>query len=426
MIKTLQELDDFFISYMPKTNTTGELRGNRLKRMERLLEVLGNPERSFKSIHIAGSKGKGTSASLLSSAINEIYKTGLYRSPHVYDLRERFSISGEFFSLSMYLRVANELKEKVDNLDFLPTTFELYTAYAYMLFKESGCEYAVIETGLGGRLDATNTLDSIMEILLPIELEHQEVLGDTIEKIAVEKSKIIKKDSLVVVADQDAISYSVFEKEAKDNGCPFFSFKNEISSFSYADERNYSITSFEYKCRKYEIKSKIRGKESAKSIATVAIALDKLDLLSEKSLSALARVKIEGRFEERCENGKAIVLDSAHTKNSMNNLISSFKELYDTEKTCVLFSALEKKDIEGMLKILLSTFNTIVITKAGSFKKSDADKIYESAMRIKRNDQMIYLIKNEKEALSFSKRLSDIILITGSFYLIGQFGVDNA
>ena len=110
----------------------------------------------------------------------------------------------------------------------------------------------------------------------------------------------------------------------------------------------------------------------------------------------------------------------------MNNLISSFKALYDTEKTCVLFSALENKDIDGMLKILLSTFNTLVITKAGSFKKSNADKIYESAMKIKRSDQMIYLIKNEKDSLSFSKRLSDIILITGSFYLIGQFGVDNA
>ena len=134
--------------------------------------------------------------------------------------------------------------ERLSSLEFRPTTFELYTAYAYLLFKNAGCEYAVIETGLGGRLDATNTIESIMEILLPIEMEHTDILGDTIEKISVEKSKIIKRNSIVVISDVCNEAYSIFEKEAQSLGCPIHSFKNEIRGYEHEEQAECSITSF--------------------------------------------------------------------------------------------------------------------------------------------------------------------------------------
>lgn len=426
MLKSISELDGLFLSFMPSSGNIGDMRENRLKRMEMLLERIGSPEKSYKTIHLAGSKGKGTTATLLAVAMNTSFKTGLYRSPHVYDLRERFTLAGTFFSDEEYLRTADELMEKIQDLDFSPTTFELYTAYAYLLFKNAGCEYAVIETGLGGRLDATNTIESIMEILLPIEMEHVEILGDTIEKISVEKSKIIKKNSIVIVSDVRPEAYDVFFKETERTGSSFYSFKDDIKDFEHSEEKEYSISRFRIGDDDFSLHTKLRSREIGKNFVITTLALKKLGLLCEKALQAMEDVTIEGRFEQRCEEGKKIVLDVAHTKDSMQNLINTFTSLYERKDTVVLYAAISGKDYRAMLSLLLSSFNRIVITKAGNFKKSDPDALYEEAMRMKRRDQEVYLIHDEKEAFIFSKHLADIILITGSFYLVGEFGEDDA
>ena len=168
----------------------------RLDRMHDLLAHLGNPERAFKKIHLAGSKGKGSTASYLASALTSMgYKTGLYLSPHLVDYRERFTLSGTFFDDSLLVSTGQELADSIEGFTFRdewgetnPTTFELFTAYAYLLFKNSGCSWAIIETGLGGRLDATNTIIPEASVLCPIELEHTKILGSTIREIATEKS----------------------------------------------------------------------------------------------------------------------------------------------------------------------------------------------------------------------------------------------
>ncbi|MFA7539910.1 MAG: bifunctional folylpolyglutamate synthase/dihydrofolate synthase, partial [Sphaerochaetaceae bacterium] len=173
----------------------------RLDRMGKLLTHLGNPERSFKSIHIAGSKGKGSTAIFIAKGLSALgYKTGLYASPHLVDYRERFTLSGTFFSEEALVKSGNSLVEKLEGFSFSdewgvsePTAFELYTAYAYLLFKENKCSWAVIETGLGGRLDATNTLTPEASVITPIELEHTAILGNTLSLIAYEKGKIIKE-----------------------------------------------------------------------------------------------------------------------------------------------------------------------------------------------------------------------------------------
>lgn len=426
MLKSIEELDDFFLSYMPEKGAIGNLRDNRLERMETLLFALKNPEKSYKTIHLAGSKGKGTTATLIAAGLNTSKKTGLYRSPHVYDTRERFTLSGAFFADDEYLESANELSSYLDKLSFSPTTFELYTAYAYLLFKNTGCEYAVIETGLGGRLDATNTIESIMEVILPIELEHTDVLGDTIEKISVEKSKIIKKNSIVILSDVTEKAYRIFEDEARREDAKLYSFRDEISSFSHSEERDGSLTSFSLDGKRYDLKCRIRSYEIGKNYALSILALKRIGELTEDAIKAMTAINIEGRFEERSNGGKTTVLDVAHTAHSMQNLTDTFSRLYDVKKSCVVYSSLSGKDYKSMLGILLEKFDSLIITSAGSFKKSDPDEIYNAAMRMKRNNQMIYLIKNEKEAYSFAKRISDIILITGSFYLVGQFGDENA
>lgn len=192
-------LESFFDSYMPSLSSS--LRENRLERMSLLLDHLGNPEKSFQTIHIAGSKGKGSTATFLSALLEKKgYSVGLYLSPHVYDIRERFTIASRFFSDEEYTLALEELQEKLSSFSLpsslgpeKPTTFELYTAYAYLLFKRKGCKWAVIETGLGGRLDATNTISPYATLFTPIELEHTKILGSTLTEIAREKAGIMRE-----------------------------------------------------------------------------------------------------------------------------------------------------------------------------------------------------------------------------------------
>lgn len=426
MLEKIEDLDGFFLSYMPSSGRTGEVRDTRLERMECLLRGLGNPERCYKTIHLAGSKGKGTTATILSKAITSTHKCGLYRSPHVYDLRERFTIAGEFLSDREYLDAALLLSSKISDLDFKPTTFELYTAYAYLLFKSAGCEYAVIETGLGGRLDATNTIDSIMEILLPIEKEHTEILGDTIEKISIEKSKIIKRNSTVIVSDVDSVALRVFENEAREKSCDLFSFCKDIKNFRHREEKDHSLTCFSIDGRVFEFRTALRTAEIGKNFATATLALSRLGLLSDHAIKAMEKVKIEGRFEERRVDGKTIVLDVAHTPHSILNLISTFSLLYGERKSVLIFSTVSGKDYKSMLSSLLPHFNKVIITRAGTFKPSDPEGIYAEAMRLKRKEDEVYLIKDEKTAFDLALKLGDTVLITGSFYLVGEYGGKDA
>ena len=191
VIKQIAELETVFDTFAPESGDR-RAREHRVERMKLFLSFLGNPEKAFRTYHIAGSKGKGSTASYLSAIITGYgRKCGLYTSPHLFSVRERFTLSGAFFSDSLYINTCNKLLEKTGSFIFpsslgpeKPTTFEMYTAFAYILFKEAGCTDAVIETGLGGRLDATNTIESEAVFITEIELEHQDVLGKTIREIA--------------------------------------------------------------------------------------------------------------------------------------------------------------------------------------------------------------------------------------------------
>ncbi len=426
MFRTIRDIDEYFLSFMPGPENIGEVRSARLKRMEALLFILNSPERTYKSIHIAGSKGKGTTATILARGLSAHFRTGLYRSPHVYDFRERFTLSGTFFSDDEYIRAAEELASGISSLSFTPTTFELYTAFAYILFRNASCSYAVIETGLGGRLDATNTIESIMEILLPIEMEHTEILGDTIEKISREKSKIIKKDSIVIVSDVHPDAYRIFKSEADSLNCNFLSFKETIRDFSHIETPERSQTRFTIGENTYTIGTRIRSREIGKNFALSFLSLSSLGLLDDKAIKNMEDATIEGRFEVRSDEDKTIVLDVAHTPESMRNLIRTFNSLYEAKRTTVLFSCIEGKDQSALLDILLSNFESIVITRSGLFKPSNPDALYKEALKKKEKKTKVYLIKDELEAFIFSKSISDIILITGSFYLVGMFGEQDA
>ena len=423
-MKSEKIIDEFFLSYMPTGGRVGDIRENRLARMEKLLHKLSHPEKDMKLIHVAGSKGKGSMTSLLSLLIEKSgEKTGTYMSPHVYSLFERFSCSGTFFSEDDYISAYEELKEKIEDLSFSPTTFELYTAYAYLLFRNTCCSYAVIETGLGGRLDATNTIMPLFSVIMPIEKEHTQILGKSIAKIAYEKAGIIKKGKRVYIAKNPKSALRVFEKRAEELGCELVTYSDLVKSVRTkegCDKDNVHILFTDgSSCN---LKTSLRGKAMAENIAfSLAIAKHEgLSCLDEDSLSAVESFTIPGRFEERKINGKAIILDVAHTVNSARNFKRTFSSIYSNRKgkKVLLFSSLEEKAHEKMLSIISECFDEIIITRSGIYKKSDPYTLYEEAIKTK-DKEHVHLYADENEAFDKALALGDIIAVVGSFYLLG-------
>ncbi len=427
MCEISERLDDFFASYMP--SLSGSLRENRVERMNLLLEKLGHPERSLKTIHIAGSKGKGTTATCLSFMLKTLgYRSGLFLSPHVYDIRERFTLASSFFSDEEYLTALASLKKGIEGFVLppslgcaLPTTFELYTAYAYILFSETGCQWAVIETGLGGRLDATNTIESEAAVITHIELEHTQILGSTLPLIAREKAGIIRKGKPTFVLSQSEEVLDVFRKVSA-------SLSSHLSVFKMPDMK----MDDGFRVREMEYLGAVLKTKTWKHDIRLTDAFFALFILSSLGFPVSGRTfdftapgfHLPGRFEERVIEGRTILLDGAHTVNSVEYLSSALGESPFASRT-LIFSTAQDKPWCGMLSVLVPLFDFVIVTSTGAWKKSNPEKIYEDAVRMFPETEIEIILNHEeviRRALEKTKE-EGLVTATGSFYLLGE--LDN-
>ena len=423
---------------LEKKTTLYSVRTYRLDRMQALMQVLGNPQNTYKTIHVAGSKGKGSTASYLASALKaKGYKVGLYMSPHVTDYRERFTLCGQFVPDALLIATGNKLQHLLEGFKFCdqlgenePTTFELYTAFAFLLFHELGCQWAVIETGLGGRLDATNILIPEASVLTPIELEHTEILGDTIAKIAIEKSKIIKPGVIAFTSSQQPDALEVFRQEAFLQHSTLYEVDKEIKQLKtwYKDGKQYAQVTFEDGFETNYCLSML-GSVQAQNSALALLVLRKLDLYVEgETEKAFEQNKLPGRLE-RINWLRPLYLDGAHTQNSMGHLLETFTEMYPqkpSEKVCI-FGSVSGKNHSAMCDEILRVFDKIIVCKPGTFKKSDPQALYQLLLekiseKAEYNNKEVYLRCDAKEALELAKQLTQEgqpILACGSFYLAG-------
>lgn len=410
----------------------------RLDRMHAILTHIGNPERTFKTIHLAGSKGKGSTASYLASGLTSLgYRTGLYVSPHLADYRERFTQSGTFFPDALLIEAGKELKKRLGGFSFsdrwgetFPTTFELFTAFAYLLFSLAGCQWAVIETGLGGRLDATNTITPEACVLCPIEMEHTKILGDTLQKIAYEKSKIIKHKVPCFIGYQEPEVMEVFCKEAHEQQSEVTTLSDELLAYSYAITKDGEIVEYWWKDKSHEkLTLAMMGKVQAQNCALALLVLRKLGLFGERTLEALQRNTLPGRFQKIAEDPD-IYLDGAHTSHSLQALLESFSSLYPSKGNTIIYGALEDKDHSHMGNLVLDHFTNIIISRPGTFKKSDIALIEQKLRLLASTRPLEYdirLLPDNKEALTTAMAnvaKEGAILVCGSFYLAG--GVKTA
>jgi dihydrofolate synthase/folylpolyglutamate synthase len=407
------------------------VRTYRLDRMRSLLDHFGHPEYAYKKLHIAGSKGKGSTSSYLASGLQALgYKTGLYLSPHLLDYRERFMVDGGFAPEEALLKTADALSDGLEDFHFQdewgearPTTFELYTTFAFLLFKNLRCDWAVLETGLGGRLDATNTVIPEASILCPIEKEHTKILGDTIEKIAIEKSKIIKPGKPVFVGLETEDAFRVFAQEAKDQGSALYSLSGSLKAMEYKTTFEGEKVHLIWNDGKEDrFTLSMIGEVQAQNCALSLLTLRTLGLYDEeKTMPALEANKLPGRFEKIAEK-PALYVDGAHTNNSIRALLHSYCTLYpDKENNVVIYGALLDKDHAHMTRQILDAFDHVVVSTPGTYKKSDIGAIY--GMMVQEEPKKdIRLEPDNRKALELARTIAGkegSILVCGSFYLSG-------
>ena len=419
-----------------------------LDTMEYLCQKTNNPQKAFPSVHVAGSKGKGSTSVMIASILEAAgYKSGLYSSPHILDFSERIGSAQGPLSEQIYETAAQELMSAVEAIapEQLPgqrpiTWFELVTTFAFLCFRQAKIDWAVFETGLGGRLDATNVLNPQISVITPIELEHTEFLGDTLEKIAGEKAGIIKPGTPVVIAPQKEVAQKVLEAKAKELNCPLLKVEElvQVHGKMVAGAMELHLDSKLF-ARPITTKLTLLGEYQLWNAATAALVTKTLfpQLPEEAIEKGLSQATLPGRFEVIQWQGNPVVLEGAHTPTSVALSLQTFRQYLEdtgastdcgekcldttnTKKNHLLFACAADKDVHTMAQ-LFSDFGSMVLTRPGGEKQSNP-QLLQSAFT-EAGHEFVY-ISDFKEAiqkaLEQAKKDAAPLLVTGSFYLVAE------
>ena len=359
-----------------------------LDRMFALMEELGNPQNKYPIIHVAGTKGKGSVSAFCASALQAGgYKTGLYTSPHLLDYCERIQINGEAISHEQLVELVEEIKPAVAKIPKL-TTFEITTALGGLAFARNNVNAAVIEVGLGGRLDATNIVTPKVSVITSLSYDHMAVLGDTLAKIAGEKAGIIKQGVPVVSSPQPAEALEVLERVAKLGECEFTLIGKDVKFerlSSSLDGQSLSIAQSGAERRRsasVELKIPLLGRHQVENAVTAYAALKSsgIPISDEAIQKGFSQVKWPARFEI-LQREPPVVIDSAHNRDSALRLRSTLDEYYPDRSVILVFCVLEDKDISGMLEELKPRLEFVIATHADHPRAPSAEWIAEQVRK---------------------------------------------
>ena len=389
-----------------------------LENIEKFLHYIGNPQKELRAFHIAGSNGKGSCASFIASILTELnYKVGLYTSPHFVRFNERVKINNteipDYYISSFVL----EYEKYIDDNQL--TFFEVTTAMAFKYFMEQNVDYAVIETGLGGRLDATNSLNPLAAVITSISLEHTNVLGNTIGEIAAEKAGIIKRGCKVFTGKLPGDALNVIETKSSAMECELFKLtdyviekKNSLELFSRENEINEQIMPLKGNHQNYN--AALAGLTISKSLN-----LDDFNPIKQGIKNIVANTGFQGRYEF-FKKKPDIIFDSAHNIEGIKSFTDEFIKDYEKySRRTLLFGVMKDKAIEKMLLNIKDYFDEIFITEIDIERSCKIEILREiaSGINLKVN------VEKDPVALvtEFETRAGDeCLVILGSMYLIGE------
>ena len=401
-----------------------------LDRMRRLVRELGHPQNAYPSIIIAGSKGKGSIAAILSSILRmENLKVGLYTSPHLADVCERVQVNGLCISQIRFSEFISQISKMLDEYSWrkdMPTYFEVMTAMAFCHFREMKVQAAVLEVGLGGLYDSTNIAEAKVVGMAPISLEHTDILGKTISKIAVQKCGVIKGREYVVSAPQVREAENVIVEATNEREARLFWVGKEVKIFERGFGEDFQKLDVKTPFGSYhDLTLHLLGEhqmENAAQAITLAKCFEEKTRL-KISEEAVRKGVLDARWPARLEkisDRPLVVVDGAHNRDSMRRMLSGLKRHFHFTKLHVVLGVLEDKDLEGMLAELLPDTGKFYATEPKHARRLPAAKIAEA---LEGKDKEVAVEPDFEKAFleaCQSAGEEDMVVVTGSLYLAAQ------
>jgi len=376
-----------------------------LNNTKAICKLLGDPEKKFKSVHVAGTNGKGSTSHMLAAVLQSAgYKVGLYTSPHLKDFRERIKVNGKMISKKHVMDFVDKYKNDFEKIN--PSFFEWSTGFAFDHFAKEKVDIAIIETGLGGRLDSTNVITPLLSIITNISYDHQNLLGNTLKQIAYEKAGIIKQNGIVVIGEKQKETKSVFEKKAKE----------ENALLLYAED---FVNAKNISCG-------LKGIYQQKNIPTVLVASEILNQLGyrinsksvAKGLQDICKLTgLRGRWDI-LSNKPLIIADIAHNEAGIREVFRQVRTIRH-EKLHVVFGTVNDKDIQKILS-LLPKKATYYFCKANIPRALDENLLAEKAKKIRLKGKTFRSVKQALNSAKKNASQNDLILVTGSAFVVAE------
>ncbi|KXB67682.1 protein FolC [Parvimonas sp. KA00067] len=394
-----------------------------LQNIKTLMEKLGNPQDKLKIIHIAGTNGKGSCTSFVNSAlVSQGYKVGMFTSPSIYNFEERIRINNKNIPEDKLIDLMNEVREVAETMEVFPADFELVTAIAFLYFYREKCDFAIMEVGLGGRLDATNVAQNpLITLITSISLDHQQFLGNTIPEIALEKAGIIKENVPLVLYSQS--------KEAMDSIIGVANSKNSKVILNDLEkiellENTKNGQIINYKDFK-DLKINLLGSHQINNATISLELLEQLrkmgfEISNESIYNGFSSVTWPCRFELVSKNPD-FILDGAHNIDGIEKFISSMNFYYKDNKKIGIFGVLADKDYNEMLAKIVPCFDVFLTVRPDSDRAMESKELKERIEKL--TEKKVYSFENYQDAINKAIEISkedDVISAFGSLYFVGE------
>lgn len=403
---------------------------NSLDHTRECLRRLGDPQRKFRVIHVAGTNGKGSTCAFITSVLREAgYSCGLFTSPHLVEINERFQINEEVIDDDTFLCAFEKVKKLSDELvaegSYHPTYFETLLLMGMVIFAEAGVDYVTLETGLGGRLDATTAVeDPAACVITSISLDHMQYLGNTVSEIAGEKAGIMVPGVPVIYDGNDPDAAGVMREHAEKLGCPYYELKREDTEihkitkdgirFSLKDE-TYGDTVFDIPfIARYQVMN------AALAVKTIQVLEDQIPVSLEALKAGMAKTRWQGRMETVLPG---VIVDGAHNEDGVEKFVETAEHFQKEFPLTLLFSAVDDKDYTDMIRTICSRirFQHVIVTQVGGYRKVPVEELAE----IFREDGVPEVEAIEDVPAAFERAVKEkgedgMLFCVGSLYLVGE------
>lgn len=417
---------DEAINYIKNTSKFSIKLG--LTRTEKILELLGNPHKKIKCIHVAGTNGKGSTTAMINRILIESgYKVGMYISPYLEVFEERIEINGENIPKEDLIKTIEKVSMavlKAKELGYTnPTEFEIITCAMFLYFYEQHVDFAVIEVGLGGRLDSTNVITPIISIITSISMDHMKILGDTLGKIAFEKAGIIKPGVPLILYPQEKEAYDVIQAKAKEMDSEIINVdKNSVTYIS--NNNKYQDIRIKVAHKEYKLNLSLLGEHQLYNAATALYAVIKLQSMgisieNEAIEKGFKNVKWPGRLEVISEN-PLVVLDGAHNKDGIEKLVHSVEKYFKYQEIILILGILGDKAVDEMVKTIVPKAKKVITVTPHNERGENGEELLALVKKYNNDAKYIEDYKAAYDEAVKSSKSHSLILICGSLYMIGD------